>query len=251
MPSPSSVLPPSAASPRRRPAARVATLALLAAALATGGCATLNTVSSEVTSYAQWPAGRTPAGTYVFERLPSQQARGDEQAQLEAAAARALAGIGFRPAADGASPDVRVQLGARLGRSRTPFVDDRLYAPYGFWGWPYARGAWWGPGWGLGLGWTLDSPRYDREVALLMRDGRTGAPLYETRAVSEGTGSFSTVLLGALFEAALKDFPQPPAGQRVVRVPLTDERGAAAPAGAASVPASTGTTPAADPPPGR
>lgn len=201
---------------------RLATATLLAAALAAGGCATLRSVHSEVTSYAQWPAERKP-GSFAFERLPSQQARSDEQRQLEAAAARALQAAGFVPAAEGAAPDVRVQLGARVGRSATPWVDDRLYGP---WGWPYARGAWWGPGggFGLGLGWRFgDSPRFDREVALLLRDGRTGTPLYETRAVSEGGGSFSPSLMAALFEAALRDFPQPPSGTRAVRVQLPDD----------------------------
>lgn len=222
----------SASTPRTVASCRRPSLAVLAvfAVAALGGCATLNTVSSDVTSYAQWPAGRAAAGTYSFERLPSQQAGGDAQARLEAAAARALAGIGFQPVPEGSTPDVRVQVGARVGRSHTPFLDDRLYAPHGLWAWPYGRGIGWGPGWSTGLGWTIDSPRYDREVALLMRDGRTGTPLYETRAVSEGSGSFSSALLAALFEAALKDFPQPPAGQRTVRVTLPDESGSPPPA---------------------
>jgi hypothetical protein len=200
---------------------RLASAILLAAAMVTGGCATLRSVHSEVTSHARWPAERKP-GSFQFERLPSQQAAGEEQRQLEVAAARALQAAGFVPAAEGATPDVRVQVGARIGRSTTPWVDDRLY---GSWGWPYARGAWIGPGstWGLGLGWRLgDTPRWDREVALLLRDGRTGTPLYETRAVSEGGGGFSASLMAALFEAALRDFPQPPAGTRAVRVQLPE-----------------------------
>jgi hypothetical protein len=234
MPTSFSASTPGCAAIGRRPA--LAVLAALAVT-ALGGCATLNTVSSDVTSYAQWPAGRATAGTFSFERLPSQQAGGEPQARLEAAAARALAGIGFQPAPEGSAPDVRVQVGARVGRSHTPFLDDRLYAPYGLWAWPYGRGVFgWGPGWSTGLGWTIDSPRYDREVALLMRDGRTGTPLYETRAVSEGSGSFSNALLAALFEAALKDFPQPPAGQRTVRVTLPEESGAPSPTAPGSGP---------------
>ena len=44
-------------------------LAAAAAALLLAGCAAMNTVTSEVVSYGDWPAGRAP-GSYVFERLP-------------------------------------------------------------------------------------------------------------------------------------------------------------------------------------
>ena len=53
---------------------------LLATALAApltlglGGCAAMRSVSSEVSTFGEWPATRKP-GTYAFERLPSQQAR--------------------------------------------------------------------------------------------------------------------------------------------------------------------------------
>ena len=45
-------------------------IALLGTA-ALAGCAGLNTVSGEVSSFGGWPAGRAP-GSYSFERLPSQ-----------------------------------------------------------------------------------------------------------------------------------------------------------------------------------
>ena len=48
------------------------------AALVLSGCAGLNNVTSEVSSYGQWPADRKPA-SYAFERLPSQQARPEQQ----------------------------------------------------------------------------------------------------------------------------------------------------------------------------
>jgi hypothetical protein len=46
-------------------------IALLGAAALTG-CAGLNTISGEVSSFGGWPAGRA-LGSYGFERLPSQQ----------------------------------------------------------------------------------------------------------------------------------------------------------------------------------
>ena len=88
---------------------RSAALGLAAAMLA--GCAALNTVTSEVATYGDGPAGRAP-GRYVFERLPSQKVKAERSAELEAAAAPALAKAGFTPAADPAQADVVVQIGA-------------------------------------------------------------------------------------------------------------------------------------------
>lgn len=193
---------------------------LLAAAVLASGCATLNTVPAEVTRYAQWPADRKP-GSYAFERLPSQQAQPGEQAPLEEAAARALEMAGFTRAEDASRAEYRIQVGARLLRSSgSPWVDDRPggpWGPWGPWGRPYARYGWYGPGASLGLGWSWDTARYEREVGVLIRDGRNGTPLYEARAGSPGSPNFSAPLLAALFEAAMKDFPAAPGGpQRVL-----------------------------------
>jgi hypothetical protein len=195
---------------------RSASLACAAALLA--GCATLNSVQSEVTSYGQWPAGRAP-GTYAFERLPSQQAHGEEQAQLEAAARGALEKAGFRAATNAGAADVTVQVGARVSRAdRSPW-DDPLW-------WRWGASYWRGPGWrgsGFGLSARYDlTPQYEREVALLIRDRVSGAPLYETRASNAGYGSGGVSVLAAMYEAALKDFPTVALNPRRVRVPLSD-----------------------------
>ena len=54
-----------------------------------------------------------------------------------------------------------------------------------------------------------DFERFDREVAVLLRDRASGKPLFEARAVNEGNldGADATTL-GAMFEAALMDFPR-------------------------------------------
>ncbi len=70
-------------------AAIAAAAAMAAAVSLTAGCASLNSVTSEVSSFGEWPAGRAP-GTYAFERLPSQQARQAETELLENAARPAL-----------------------------------------------------------------------------------------------------------------------------------------------------------------
>lgn len=173
-----------------------------------GGCAALNTVTSEVATYGDWPAGRAP-GHYAFERLPSQQAHAARQAEIESAAAHALEAAGFAAAPDAAQADVIVQIGARISRTEASPWDDPLW-------WRWGAGYWRGPGWrysarspfyytNLNTGWY--TTRYERSVALLLRDRASGAPLYEAHAQTDGSTSGDSALLAAMFGAALKDFP--------------------------------------------
>jgi hypothetical protein len=194
-------------------------LTLLAAGLL-AGCAAMNNLDADVSSYGTWPAGRAP-GSFAFERLPSQQAQGERQGQLETAARGALERAGFTQAADPTAADVTVQLGARVTRYDTSPWDDPFWwrwsglhwRHHGWYPGPYAFGGPYGA-----------SPRYDREVAVLIRDRRSGAPLYEARAVSDGYSAGDTSVLGAMFEAALKDFPTPAVSPRKVVVPLASAR---------------------------
>jgi hypothetical protein len=189
-------------------------LALFAALLLLAGCASLNSLASDVNSYSHWPAGRQPS-SYVFERLPSQQANPQQQDALEAAARDALMQAGFSEAADGSSADVSVQVSARFTRQDYGYYDDPFYWRGSMW---YGRGFghWWGPGFGL----SYQSPRYEREVSMLIRDRKSGDVLYETRASNDGLSSGDSETLAAMFAAALKDFPQTAVNPRRVTVPL-------------------------------
>ena len=179
-----------------------AALAALVATLLLSACAGLKTINAEVSSYGTWPAGRA-AGSYSFERLPSQQAQADRQAMIEAQAAMALSQAGFVPAAAGTPADVTVQLGARVTRQdRSPW-DDPLWGPA--WGSRWAMTPWARPGWGWG--WGSVNPDYLREVAVLLRDRQTGEALYEARASNGGATEGGSAMLGALFSAALQAFP--------------------------------------------
>ena len=194
---------------------------VLAAALLLSGCAALRSVSSDVSSFGEWPAERKP-GTYAFERLPSQQARPAESDALEASAAQALAKAGFQLASAGQAPDVLVQVGA--GDARVFSVwDDPLWWRGGF---GYHRyGPWMSPRWGLGMGMRFDVPRYERQVGLLIRDRASGKPLYEARASSEGNSPAQGSVLTAMFQAALLDFPRLGINPRrvVVEVPQAQQ----------------------------
>jgi hypothetical protein len=191
------------------------------------GCAALNTVGSDVTSFGTWPDDRAP-GSFSFDRLPSQQKNPQRQDQLEAAAAQALVSAGFHPAEEGAKGEYTVQVGARIDRYEAspwadPFWWPGLYhgyypgwwAPYGPWGRPWypCCGPYWGPGWGPGWapGWGpyYYGDYYDREVAILIRNAGDGKPLYESHASNSGTTSGSDRLIAAMFAAAMNDFPHP------------------------------------------
>jgi len=185
------------------PVLRIAALAVTAAVLT--GCASLGNVTSEVSSFGEWPAQRAP-GTYAFERLPSQQAAAAQSQALEAAAAPALASAGFQPVAAGERPDVLVQIGARSQRSDDDFWDERLWwsLGYGGYGWP-RRHVLLPPRWSLAYG---NPQRHDLEVAILIRDRATGQPLFEARASHGSTIRDDADLYAAMFKAALLDFPK-------------------------------------------
>ena len=63
-------------------------------------------------------------------------------------------------------------------------------------------------------------PSYEREVAVLIRDKKSGEPLYEARATNDGGSPSINALLGAMYEAALKDFPAGGANPRRVTTPI-------------------------------
>jgi hypothetical protein len=196
---------------------RSAPLLLATAVLA--GCAGMGAVTSDVSTFGEWPRGRTP-GSYVFERLPSQQSTPDQQAALEEAARPALQKAGFVPAPAGARADVTVQVGARITRTQASPWDDPFW-----WRWGVGFGHGFGrrSGFGLSASFPLTPTQVDREVALLIRDTNSGAPLYEARASSSGNTSGGTATLSAMYQAALADFPTPALNPRRVSVPVAQQ----------------------------
>lgn len=193
------------------------------ALLGLSGCAALNTISADAQSFGSWPAGRQP-GSYAFERLPSQQQNEKGQTELEDAARAALEKAGFSAAADAKSADVLVSIGVRVSRSDRAPWDDPLW-----WRWNGSYFSWrYGPAWRpyysrFGYPYPIDpmmERRYDREVALLLRDRKSNEPLYEARASNDGATQGSLSLVSALFEAAMADFPQTQPQPHAVSVQL-------------------------------
>ena len=182
------------------------TISAVAVATTLTACASFNQLSSDVSTFSQWPANRK-AASYAFDRLPSQQANAEAQQRLEDAAARALKTAGFTPATDAKNADVTVQLGARVNvQDASPFDDPfwwrgGLYRGYAVRG--YRAG-----GFGLGFGRSFyGTPNFEREVAVLIRDKKTGDALYEARAVNDGASQAINSLLPAMYDAALQGFP--------------------------------------------
>ncbi|PIM53339.1 hypothetical protein CS062_09955 [Roseateles chitinivorans] len=198
-----------------------------AAVLSLTACASLNSVSADAQSFGSWPAARQ-AGTFAFERLPSQQRDAAGQAALEDAARGALIKAGFTEASDPKAADVLVSLGARVTRTATAPWDDPLWWRWNgsYWGWRY------GPAWRpyysrWGYAYPMDpmmERRYDREVAMLLRDRKSNEPLYEARASSDGFTEGGKELFGALFEASMADFPATRPEPHRVSVQLTPSK---------------------------
>ena len=195
---------------------RLAWLAV-AGVLLLSGCAAFDSLTAYVSSTGDWPAERKP-GPFAFERLPSQQAQAEDTAALEAAALGALLKAGFTPVAPGQEPEVLVQVGARDRLIGVQVWDDPLWWRGGFGSWRY--GPWMGSSWGWS-GWT-QVPRYEREVALLIRARSDGRPMFETRAASEGNSAPGPRVLAAMYDAALMDFPRLGLNPRRVVVPLPE-----------------------------
>lgn len=201
------------------------TLALLLLATTwLGGCASVYLVDNQVRSFAAWDATQAPAPgqAFRFERLPSQNdARyAATRDMLEAPVRQALEKWGLRAAPAGDTP-VRwtVQIMAQAVRHpRAPWDEPAPFGPFGFGGQGHVVTRDGRVVFVPTLSMRMDIPYYEREIAIVMRDATTGRVVYETRATHDGRWHDSPVLWAAMADAALRDFPQPPAGVRRIDV---------------------------------
>ncbi len=184
------------------------------------GCSTLRVVDSDVTAFYQWGAAPPGPGTaYRFERLPSQRVVGAQQDYVEGLARSALAKVGME--ADAAAPRYSVQVTVNtLVIVRLP-LDAPGYDGFGF-ATPgvFLDGGSRGASLGLSLPMRFSEPYYRRELGLLMRDLASNQVVFESRAVSEGAQGETLPVLSAMLDAALRGFPQPPAGTRRFQIQI-------------------------------
>jgi len=191
-------------------------MALLVAALVLlAGCSGMRIVDSDVRAFTTDQGVRVPA-TYRFERMPSQQARGDSQDRLEAIVQAELAKVGLQR--DDAAALYSVAFELRFARDpRAPWDDP----PY--WGGLY-RGVIVTPTGTVVhvpmLPMQFDVPYYRREIQLLVRRLSDSQLVFESRANHDGRWSDDLAVVPAMFEAALRGFPNPPQGVRRVDIEI-------------------------------
>jgi hypothetical protein len=184
------------------------------------GCGAMRLIDSDVVSVAAMPPGMNLQGAkYRFERLPS-QAQNPEAGLAEQQAQLAMTAVGL------VRDDAGASLSVMLGFSGSQYPADPWGRPLGP-GWtPYgsiAIGSGFGGGLGshvgLGMGMRFPPPtHYRREVSVIMRDLKSGQVVYETRASHAGPWSDNVPIFATLFQAALANFPNPPAGPRRVNI---------------------------------
>lgn len=198
------------------------------------GCSGMRIVDSQVAAFSKLET-LPAAASWRFERLPSQQSLSDQQAsrllKLEMMATQELAKYGFKPQPEnaGAPAKYSIQLSARFQRlDRGPY-DSGFDPAFGAW-YPYHHG-WLLPGRDYvvtGSGRVIYTPVlpympppwYVREVSLIIRDTADSRVVYETQARHEGRWADDLAVLPAMLTAALKDFPKPPEGKRMVNIEI-------------------------------
>ena len=188
--------------------------ALFAAALVLTGCATVSTVESEVQSFATTPSP-VQAGTFRFERLPSQEQDAARAASLEGMAQAALVKAGFSRVDAGARYSVQIGAGTAetVSTFPEPFFGRSAWSPFG------RPRVWHGRPF-YGSPWLLDRESYVTRVRVEIRELSSGKLVYESTATNEESWFNPARVLPALFEAAMADFPTPPKGVRKVVVKL-------------------------------
>jgi hypothetical protein len=192
-------------------------LSVLALSLLTG-CASVRLIDSNVVSVAAVSPGVSLQGAkYRFERLPS-QANNPNAGLAEVQAQAAMTAVGL------VRDDAGAQYSVLVGFSGTQYWVDRWGRPMLPGGSPYGSvfiGNHFGPNVGFGMGMRFPpSTHYQREVSLIMRDLKTGQVVYETRASHDGPWHDHNTLYATLFQAALANFPNPPAGLRRVNIEI-------------------------------
>ena len=186
--------------------------ALLSVAALLAGCSTTRVVDADAQAFSSLQPSAEPR-SFRFERLPSQQAQPQQQAQLEAIAQAALERAGLRH--DPQSPRYSVQVDTQV--QRLPRRDDLWGDP---WHRPWGLGPGWGaPGWhhpgGSPLFWGPHRPWPEPDwlahrVQLVLRDLHSQQIVFESQATHEARQPADAATWGALFDAALQGFPTPP-----------------------------------------
>jgi hypothetical protein len=173
------------------------------------GCALPRMIDSEVESFSSTPPAIIGAN-YRFERLPSQQAQGDAQDQLERMAQDALSHAGLLRNDTQARYSVQIEVNVVQFQpiNRRPPTFDRPFVAAN------------GTVFYLPPMLLMEPAWYSHTVHLVIRDVASANVAFESTASFDGPWSDSANLLPAILEAALHGYPTPPQGLRKVVVEL-------------------------------
>ena len=165
------------------------------------GCGVMR-VDNQVESHAKWAPTALPAGeiSYRFERTPSQEMASPLQAELEQAVATTLAPAGWRLNPDAAQWRVSVTA-SHIKLAKAPWEPGAAHR-------------------NMALGAFIDQPYHLRAVSVVVRDNTRGEVAYETQARHDGRWNEAPAIWHAMVQAALAEFPKPPAGLRVINVDI-------------------------------
>ncbi|MDT8992991.1 hypothetical protein RQP54_19110 [Curvibacter sp. APW13] len=184
--------------------------ATLACTTVLSGCGLPRMIDSDVQSFVGGEGAVTGVG-YRFERLPSQQARSDQQESIEAMAEQALSEVGLHRDDKAPRYSAQVSVGVRTiapPEQRRARAERSILRPDGV--------AVFMPPFGL----VIEPPWYRHSVQLLLRDVGTSKVAFESTASFDGPWADSTRLLPVVMRAALRDYPNPPPGPRKVVIEL-------------------------------
>ena len=184
--------------------------------LALTGCSGMRVVDSDVHAYTTAQSVSVPA-SYRFELLPSQQALPAQRFALQDMVQAELGKVGMRR--DDVAPQYSVRFDLRIHRdARSPWSDPGHAAGFLF-AYPVVTPHGVVYQYRMPL-FVMETPWYRREVSLLMRRLSDGVLVFESNARSDGIWADDEAVLPAMFEAALRDFPNPPQGLRRVNIEI-------------------------------
>jgi hypothetical protein len=196
------------------------------------GCAT--TVRSDVTTFHQWPADLQDK-SYAMEAPPAHDDTLEMRSYQDLVRAE-LGKLGFREAAAGAAPALKVsmkftttQVQVRVLEPFYPrhFMMTPYFTPYGFrrgywahsWYGPFYDPFWFGPAYQESV-----EQRYLRELKLAIKSNKDGKHLFDVTVQNSNREMSTPVIMPALVKSAFEGFPGISGQAR--RVVLTlDEKG--------------------------
>ncbi len=200
-------------------------LIVIATALVVTGCA--GKFRSDVSS---WHRLQQPSGETFVVVAKDEAKRGSlEFAQYSGFVAEQLRMIGYRPVAQGATPDLVVRVDYGIGDPRT---DIRSYnyggfrgGYYGYHHWghfrPYSRFGY--PGYGYGGTDIRSYPVYTRRLEMeIAAANNPDVNLFESRVMSEGRSNRLEEVMPLMVQSMFQDFPGPSGTTREVTIDLEE-----------------------------